>query len=585
MSRVLSFSIALVLVGVPFHVFAAPLITSDDVMTVLQSEAKPIVFSMTTTHDGFTVNAHGQKEGNGPEKGWVTITTEWKQGGQWMNTEADVRIKGDKAYFRLASVTGSSDAPQLTAFKAMERTWYALDVSLARRWFSLPLESTHEALDLERFTGGYSYRFSAESLATSLPWLAAIQPLRSVSVKIDTNLSNGFQFGNFDAGSVFHATIQRQFHAVYVETPRVTSAPLSEIIQDYFFRLSTHEPVALPVQQSQSSSASSKPLLSKASVTVVPRADVLSQRSALHLHGSNGQDIRVSARIVTSPITWTSLASFNNDFGQGRGILYRYDNPVQVRFSSKGAYAGLDVIFFDKAGRFISSASMPRCQRTQCPTYGPDRPAAFALEVGAGFLRRTKVNSLWRLSLDWVAEPQTGATLQQFGRSSVRVTEQRLQIPAPASVTKQEAFEIDQSFRILAEVTASRFRKADILAASKQFPDETSAHQLYSLLFDVISRNDVRYGFIVVPTDVPDTFQLVLDNYSFAPPDVLDVNNNGTIDADEKPADRGATYNYPLFTRALSGFVFDTSITGEIAVYVPIKDDNGTTIGILALVK
>ena len=602
------------LAAIPSVALAAALSAPAEVIGSLLSETRPMFFSVAASHHGGAVTAvkvQGQKEGAGPEKAWVSIKTQWKGSSQWMNTEADVNLKGGKAYFRLASVTGSAGAPDLAAFQSMKGRWYTLDASDAavRSWF-VPSLSVNDlgsrvALSSERFQTGFSYSFwptgSAESVrsavASGIPWLIAPESSASFKAKIDTNLSNEFQFGSMSFGSTFEAKAQRQFHAVYVETPTSSMTLPDGAVKDFFFQGSAPamvEPMSEPAAPSSAASSSVRPgtvsgpsmrMTNTRNPSDARRARRLAQRAIVDLHGPSGKDLKVSALIATGPIEWESPAAFNADFGEGRGILYRYDKPVSVRFSTQGAYEGLEVIFFDAAGRYISSATMPRCTTGECPTFMPDRPASFALEVGVGFIDRTKIGALWRLSLDWAAAPVPGSTTRQMDRTAVRIIENRLQIPAPVGWHAIESTGGDQSLRVLAETTVKKLRIADIASASAVRRDEDAAHRLYAVLVDTLHMNKLKYAFIVVPGSAPDTYTLVLDSYTYAPVDVLDFNRNGKIDSDEKPAEPGSSYVYHTFTAALEVPVFDQSSAGELGVYVPVKDDNGTTVALLALVE
>lgn len=612
---------ALALTAIPAVALAAALGSASDVIGSALGETRPATFSVSVSHHGgavTTVKVQGQKEGSGPEKGWVSIKTQWKGGSDWMNTEAELRVKSGKAFFRLASVTGTNGAPDMGAFTSMKGKWYALDASdpAVRSWFGASMSAGNLGslfkIDAGRFRTGFSYTFtpfSAESvrgaLQSAVPWLIAPESSTPFKAKIDTNLSNEFQFGSLTMGSTFEAKAERQFHAVYVETPTASPALPDGAVRSFYFQASGAPMMEKSMSSSTSSMSSSAMSSSSMSSTEFNHdsslemhlpamakdpADTrrdrrLAQRAIIDLHGPESKDMKMSVLVTRGLIGWESLAAFDADFSQGRGILYRYSKPTNVRFSARDAYAGLEVVYFDAAGRYISSVTMPRCQAGACPTYSPDSPASFALETGVGFLDRTKIGTLWRLSLDWSSAPVAGSNTQESDRTAARLIENRLQIPAPVGWHMIESSGGDQSLRVLAETVATRLRIADIAAAASARHDQEAAHRLYSTLVDTIHKNNLRYAFIIVPTKTADTFTLVLDSYTYAPVDVLDANGNGVLDNDEKPAAVGSSYLYATFTDALFAPVFDQSNTGDLGVYVPVKDDNGTTVAILALVE
>lgn len=66
------------------------------------------------------------------------------------------------------------------------------------------------------------------------------------------------------------------------------------------------------------------------------------------------------------------------------GMLFVFDEPSTARFWMRGTFIDLDVLFFDGKGGMIGRMTMPPCRSDPCPTYGPDRPYRWALEVPAG---------------------------------------------------------------------------------------------------------------------------------------------------------------------------------------------------------
>ena len=604
---------ALVLFLLPVSVAAAALGSASELAGTVLYEQRPVAFTVKAVHHGgtvTTVNVQGQKEGVGPSKAWAHVWVKWTGGGQWMHTEADIRVKDGKAYFRIASASGSPGVEDLAAFRQAAGTWYMLDPTDrgVQAWFAPNLNPNAAAALLsvtsKKFPSGYSYTFAPvvsddsirASIAEALPTLIAPEASAPLKAKVDTNLSNEFQYASLSFGSTFLFKAQRQFHGVYVEVPETSPALPNGPVRDLFFSMfgtpDVMESVFVepPVQELSLEPIDAPTVIPVSASTRSARAAARlarqrSERVVAHLHGSLGVDERLTVRLASTPVQWNSALEFSDDIGSGKGVLYRYDTPVDVRFSSRGAFAGLEVIFFDQAGRYISSASMPYCSKDPCATYEPDRPAMYALETEIGFIGRTKIGPLWRLSLDWTAAQTPGVATQQFDRRSARVLENHLTIPAPTYARPVELTVGDQSLRILAESIATSLRVSDISAASGSDGSNEAVYRLYETLFGTVRKNGLSYAFIVVPTKQENTFTLLVDNFSFASNETLDLNGNGRIDPAEKPASRGSTYFYSPFTDALSGPRFDGSGDGGLAVYVPVKNADGQTVAVLALVR
>ena len=69
------------------------------------------------------------------------------------------------------------------------------------------------------------------------------------------------------------------------------------------------------------------------------------------------------------------------------GMLFRFDDDTQASFYMKDTLIPLSIAWFDAEGRLVSTADMAPCgDQPVCPTYGPDGPYRYALEVAEGDL-------------------------------------------------------------------------------------------------------------------------------------------------------------------------------------------------------
>jgi uncharacterized membrane protein (UPF0127 family) len=72
------------------------------------------------------------------------------------------------------------------------------------------------------------------------------------------------------------------------------------------------------------------------------------------------------------------------DLGALSGMLFVWEQPVQLVFWMKNTLIPLDIAFISGGGEVVSFATMQPCKEDPCPSYGSDAPFAFALEVPAG---------------------------------------------------------------------------------------------------------------------------------------------------------------------------------------------------------
>jgi uncharacterized membrane protein (UPF0127 family) len=103
------------------------------------------------------------------------------------------------------------------------------------------------------------------------------------------------------------------------------------------------------------------------------------------------------------------LASTSQQHGQGLmdrtdlsgydGMLFRFDTDTDGAFFMRNTIVPLSIAWFDAEGEFVGTADMAPCPDDEpvCPTYGPDRPYRYALEVLQGDLEPLGVGPGTRL--------------------------------------------------------------------------------------------------------------------------------------------------------------------------------------------
>lgn len=70
---------------------------------------------------------------------------------------------------------------------------------------------------------------------------------------------------------------------------------------------------------------------------------------------------------------------------KNNGMLFALDGRAPHKFWMKDTWIALDMLWLDYTGKiiYIEHAAVP-CEKDPCPTYGPNVPASYVLEINAG---------------------------------------------------------------------------------------------------------------------------------------------------------------------------------------------------------
>ena len=107
----------------------------------------------------------------------------------------------------------------------------------------------------------------------------------------------------------------------------------------------------------------------------------------------NGDTLRLALELAVSPEQKSMGLMERRRLADDAGMLFVYDSiqPADAGFWMYRTRIPLDIAFLDSAGVIRAVRSMTPCAATiaqGCPTYTPDVPYQFALEVNAGYFAR-----------------------------------------------------------------------------------------------------------------------------------------------------------------------------------------------------
>ncbi len=98
---------------------------------------------------------------------------------------------------------------------------------------------------------------------------------------------------------------------------------------------------------------------------------------------------RVNVEVAATDEARARGLMFRDSLGEREGMLFVFDVPGPYGFWMKNVRMALDVLWLDTRGRVVWIVEWaPPCDADPCPTYVPDVPASFVLEVTGGFVQR-----------------------------------------------------------------------------------------------------------------------------------------------------------------------------------------------------
>lgn len=80
---------------------------------------------------------------------------------------------------------------------------------------------------------------------------------------------------------------------------------------------------------------------------------------------------------------------YRSELRPGTGMLFLFPSDGRFSFWMKNTLIPLDMIWIDVSGKVVDiEHDVPPCEVEDCPSYGPDAPARYVLEVAAGVARQ-----------------------------------------------------------------------------------------------------------------------------------------------------------------------------------------------------
>lgn len=126
----------------------------------------------------------------------------------------------------------------------------------------------------------------------------------------------------------------------------------------------------------------------EAGVTATPAA----ARVAYRLEPAGRPAVGVSLEVAASPAARQRGLMGRTSVPRGTGMVFLMPSDTTTRFWMKDTLVPLSIAFMAADGRVIDVVEMPPCTADPCPTYGPERPYRYAVELAAGAFARAGIH-------------------------------------------------------------------------------------------------------------------------------------------------------------------------------------------------
>lgn len=112
-----------------------------------------------------------------------------------------------------------------------------------------------------------------------------------------------------------------------------------------------------------------------------------------------GETLTVHAEIASTPSQQEQGLMQRINLSPDSGMLFLFSEAQQLNFWMKNTLIPLNILFFDTAGNFVSSATMTPCTVDPCTIYSSRGEALSALEVVPGFAENHRIGVGWRIKI------------------------------------------------------------------------------------------------------------------------------------------------------------------------------------------
>jgi uncharacterized membrane protein (UPF0127 family) len=131
----------------------------------------------------------------------------------------------------------------------------------------------------------------------------------------------------------------------------------------------------------------------------VPQDPGLLPEAAVALVGPDGERLELDVELAAEPEVRQRGLMLRPSVREGTGMLFLFPADSEGGFWMRNTLVPLDIAYVAEDGTVVEVLTMVPCEEDPCPSYAPDGPYRYALEVAAGVLTDLGADATWRLEL------------------------------------------------------------------------------------------------------------------------------------------------------------------------------------------
>ncbi|QGG48085.1 hypothetical protein FTV88_1987 [Heliorestis convoluta] len=115
------------------------------------------------------------------------------------------------------------------------------------------------------------------------------------------------------------------------------------------------------------------------------------EKIIIEIETKDGEVIPLQVELADTPEKQKLGLMGRDSLSYNEGMLFVFQQDRVEGFWMKNTKIALSIAFIDSSGTFLDIQDMDPCYDVSCPTYWPDQPYRYALEVNQGWFRDQRV--------------------------------------------------------------------------------------------------------------------------------------------------------------------------------------------------
>lgn len=121
--------------------------------------------------------------------------------------------------------------------------------------------------------------------------------------------------------------------------------------------------------------------------------------AAVHFLGPDGDHVSFDVEVVADQPSRQLGLMHRTELAEGTGMLFVFPGDSAGGFWMKNTLIPLQIAYIDADGGIVDIMEMTPCEADPCPSYTPEGPYRYALEVNSGALDAAGIDGSWTVDL------------------------------------------------------------------------------------------------------------------------------------------------------------------------------------------